>query len=122
MSATAPIELVLKGMAVSLDVPLNWRFGSGYNACPGAWKVAARSGLGAGHRKAAVDIERGTADEGGAVRGQINDRFGDLGRVRGAPGGELGVQLRPAVLVAEQPFRLRSHVRFVAARNRRSRI
>src|SRR5262245_31605116 len=73
-------------------------------------------------RMAAIDVERGAADEGGAVGREIDDRLCHFRGLAGAAGGELGVQLRPSVLVAEEPLGPRHDVRQVPARNGRPRI
>src|SRR5437016_6994514 len=69
------------------------------------------SRFGTGYGMAAVDIECGAADERRTVRGQKDDGFGDLGGLAGAPARKFRVQLRPAVLVAEQPLGARHDVR-----------
>src|SRR5262249_41295216 len=73
-------------------------------------------------RMAAIDVERGAADEGGAVGREIDDRLCHFRGLAGAAGGELGVQLRPSVLISEEALGPRHDVRQVPARNGRPRI
>jgi hypothetical protein len=65
----------------------------------------------------AVDIDCGAADEPGACGRQKHDKLRDFFGSAGPSGGKLGVQFRPAVLVAEEPFGARHDVRQVAARH-----
>ena len=71
---------------------------------------------------AAVDLENGAADKARMFGGEEHDRLRDLGCLAGAARGQLGVQLRPAVLVAQEPRGARHDVRQVAAGQRRPRI
>src|SRR5204862_8088545 len=53
---------------------------------------------------------------------QEDDSFGDLRGLAGAAAWKLGVQFRPAVLVAEEPFGARHDMREMAARHGRTRV